>query len=259
MNLRVKIMALGAFFVLILAGMSAYTLFYPPQGIPILAYHMINDGKDKYSVSAELFEEQLEYLKAQGYETISLLEFAKAKKGKFTLPDKPIIITFDDGYVDNYTTAMPLLEKYGMKATVFMVVNDIGKERYLDLQQLKEMKRRNIEIGSHTANHLPLITLSTEKKKEEIELSKLLMEWKGVGTIFFLAYPNGLYDDESQQLLQQCDYLGALTGDAGLNTAQTNPYLLHRINVPQPMLGLLEFKLRLFKADFYTKFDLFQH
>lgn len=251
-------MALGAFFIFALAGMCAYTVLYPPQGVTVLAYHMINDGESAYSVSPEKFEEQLAYLKREGYTTISLLEFAKAKKGKFTLPEKPLVITFDDGYADNYTTALPLLEKYGMKASVFMVVNDIGKERYLSLQQLKEMARKNIEIGSHTANHLPLITLSPEKKKEEIELSKLLMEWKGIGTIFFLAYPNGLYDEECQEFLLECNYLGALTGNSGLNTAATNPYLLHRINVPNPVLGLTEFKLRLFKAAFYTKFGLFQ-
>ena len=252
-------MALCAFFVFIFSLMAIYTVVNPPKGVPVLAYHMINDGQETYSVSAEKFEEQLKYLKEQGYTTISLLEFAKAKKGKFTLPEKPLIITFDDGYVDNYTTALPLLEKYGMKATVFMVVNDIGKEGYLTLDHLKELEKRNIEIGSHTANHLPLVTLSNEKKKEEIELSKLLMEWKGLKTIFFLAYPNGKFDDECQVFLKESNYLGALTGKAGLNTEKTNPYLLHRINVPNPTFGLLEFKLRLFKADFYTKFDIFQN
>lgn len=256
MKINRKFMALGAFFLVAAVALAVNTLLYPPQGMPILAYHMINEGKSTYSVSPALFEEHMQYLQQEGYTAISLLEFAKAKKGKFTLPQKPVVITFDDGYEDNYTTALPILEKYGIKASVFMVVNDIGRKGYLSLEQLKEMERRNIEIGSHTANHLPLAKLSSDKKQEEIAISKLLLEWKGLKTVFFLAYPNGSYDDESQKFLKDGDYLGAVSGNSGLNTAETNPYLLHRINVPNPMFGLSEFKIRMFKADVYAKLGL---
>lgn len=260
LNQKIKILALlCAFFVVVAVVASFYTLSRPPAGVPILAYHMVNDKNDKYSISPSDFADHLQYLKDSGYTTISLLEFAKAKKGKFTLPEKPLIITFDDGYEDNYTTALPLLERYGMKATVFMVVNDIGKEGYLTLDQLKDMEKRQIELGSHTANHLPLATLSPDKQKEEIALSKLLMEWKGLNTVFFLAYPNGSYDKECQDILANNNYLGALTGKAGLNTAQTNPYILHRINVPKPTFGITELKLRIFKAELYTKLGIMQH
>lgn len=256
MKINRKFVALGAFFLVVIAALVANTLLYPPPGIPILAYHMVNEGKSTYSVSPALFEEHMQYLQQEGYTTISLLEFAKAKKGKFTLPERPVVITFDDGYEDNYSTALPILEKYGMKATVFMVVNDIGRKGYLSLDQLKEMELRNMEIGSHTANHLPLVTLSSDKKQEEIAISKLLLEWKGLKTVFFLAYPNGSYDEESQKFLKEGDYLGAVSGDSGLNTADTNPYLLHRVNVPNPLFGLSEFKMRMFKADFYAKWGL---
>ena len=221
----------------------------PADGIPILAYHMVSDEDNHYSISIADFEEQMKYLKEEGYAPISLLEFAKAKKGKFNLPEKPIIITFDDGYVDNYTNAVPIMEKYGMRGTIFMVVNEIGKERYLTLDQLKDLEKRNIEIGSHTANHLPLATLSSEEKKSEIDKSKLLSEWKGLKTVFFMAYPNGSYDKEVEQMLKDGEYLGGLTGDTGLNTFATNPYQLHRINIPQPFFGLTEFKLRFMRAN----------
>lgn len=259
MRLKIKLLALSAFFVALLAACVAYTVYDPPEGVAVLAYHKIGYDNDRYSVPTVEFDAQLAYLKQQGYTTISLLEFAKAKKGKFTLPDKPLVITFDDGYEDNYYTALPILEKYGMKGTVFMVVNDIGKKGYLTLAQLKEMERRNFEIGSHTANHLPLSTLTPEKKKEEIEISKLLLEWKGLKTVFFLAYPNGDYDAESRALLKESEYLGALTGESGLNTSATDPYILHRINVPKPNLGLAEFKLRLLKAEIFAKLGLFAH
>ena len=240
----------GAF----VAGAAFYTAKQPPEGIPVFAYHKIGADGDTYSVPPAQFEEQLQYLQGEGYTTVSLLEIAKAKKGKLVLPPKPAVITFDDGYADNYTTALPLLEKYGMKGTVFMVVNDIGRKGYLTLEQLKEMEARQTEIGSHTANHLPLPSLPAEKKEEEIAISKLLLEWKGLKTIFFLAYPNGSYDADCGVLLKQNEYLGALTGDSGLNTFDTDPYYLKRVNVPQPRLGLTEFKLRLLWAQMHAKF-----
>jgi len=249
-------MALGAFFVVAIVAVSMSCVVWPEKGVPVLAYHMIDDADDTYSVSAAEFEKQMQYLKENGYTAISLLEFAKAKKGKFTLPDKPIIITFDDGYANNYTTAMPIMEKYGMKGTMFMVANDIGKEDYFTVEQMKDWQAHHMEIGSHTANHVPLATLTSEQKKEEIVASKLLLEWKGLNTVFFMAYPFGSFDAESEQLLKENDYLGGLTGKSGLNTFDTNPYLLHRVNVPKPKFGLTEFKLRLLKANMYTRLGL---
>jgi len=249
-------MALGAFFVVAIVVVSISCMVWPEKGVPVLAYHMIADDDDTYSVSAVEFEKQMQYLKENGYTAISLLEFAKAKKGKFTLPEKPIIITFDDGYENNYTTAMPIMEKYGMKGTMFMVANDIGKQDYFTVEQMKDWQAHHMEIGSHTANHVPLATLTSEQKKEEIVASKLLLEWKGLNTVFFMAYPFGSFDAESEQLLKENEYLGALTGKSGLNTADTNPYLLHRVNVPHPKFGLTEFKLRLLKANVYKRLGL---
>lgn len=249
-------MALGAFFVVAIVAVSISCVIWPEKGVPVLAYHMIADDDDTYSVSAVEFEKQMQYLKENGYTAISLLEFAKAKKGKFTLPEKPIIITFDDGYANNYTTAMPIMEKYGMKGTMFMVANDIGKEDYFTVEQMKDWQAHHMEIGSHTANHVPLATLTSQQKKEEIVASKLLLEWKGLNTVFFMAYPFGSFDAESEQLLKENEYLGALTGKSGLNTADTNPYLLHRVNVPHPKFGLTEFKLRLLKANVYKRLGL---
>ena len=85
-----------------------------------------------------------------------MMDFIRAEKYGEELPENPIIITFDDGYEDNYTNMMPMINAMGMKATMFMATNYIGKENYVSWQQLKEMQDNNIEIGSHTANHLPL-------------------------------------------------------------------------------------------------------
>ena len=124
---------------LVVFSFAVYAHFHPAQGVLVLEYHHIADRVDdpegalveRYYVPTEDFAAQLDYLKAEGYETITMLEFSKAAKGKGTLPEKPVIVTFDDGYEDNYTQALPLLEERGMKGEVYVVTNFIGKEGYL--------------------------------------------------------------------------------------------------------------------------------
>lgn len=238
-------------------------LLPPAKGIPVLEYHEIGEPDDPaskaYSVPAEAFSAQLDYLQEQGYTTISMLDFMKAKKGKAELPEKPIILTFDDGYEDNYTTMLPILEAHGMKATVYMVTNEIGKKGYLTWSQLRDMQDRGIEIGSHTANHLPLTTLSPEQVEDELKLSKLLLEWNGIRTVFAFSYPNGAYTPEIAERVKANEYLTAVTGDAGLNTFETNPYELQRTNVPYPRFGITEFRLRLWKSELLARLGLLQH
>lgn len=245
--------------------LAAYLCAAPePEGFPILEYHMVRSGPvedeaREYNVPPEEFRQQLDYLQSQGYTTITMLEYMKAKKGKMELPAKPIALTFDDGYEDNYLEMLPILEEHGMKATMYMVTNDIGQPGYLNWQELKEMQERGVEIGSHTANHMPLTKLSDQERQDELLLSKLIMEWNGIRTVFSFSYPNGAYDDGLMELLRQNEYLTAVTGDPGLNTFETNPYLLQRVNIPRPHFGLAEFKFRLWKAEAFAKLGIFQH
>ena len=241
-----------------------YLLAQPePEGFPILEYHMVQQAEPQdayaYNVPVEDFRQQLDYLQEQGYTTISVRDFLRAKKGLQELPAKPVILTFDDGYETNYTELLPILEERGLKATVFMVGNSIGREKYLSWEQLREMQHRGIEIGSHTANHLPLTEMSLETARDEVKLSKLLMEWNGLHTIYTLSYPNGKYTTELRDMLKEEEYLAAVTGDAGLNTFATDPYQLQRINIPHPTFGITEFKWRLLKGRLLTQLGLWQH
>lgn len=249
---------------LVLGGLLAWLLSQPePEGFPILEYHMVQeeDPEDAYAynVPPEDFRQQLDYLQEQGYTTISLRDFLRAKKGLFELPEKPVILTFDDGYASNYTELLPILEERGMKATVFMVTNDIGRDKYLSWAQLADMQHRGIELGSHTANHLPLTEMPLETAREEVKLSKLLMEWNGLDTVYTLSYPNGKYSEELLGMLKEEEYLAAVTGDAGLNDFDTDVYQLQRINIPHPIFGLTEFKWRLLKGRLWTQLGIGQH
>ena len=247
--------------VLLLMAFAAWVLTAePPAGFPILEYHMVTEnprpGAERYVVPPEDFAAQLDYLAAEGYTTITPQDYARARKGKQTLPDKPVILSFDDGYEDNWRVVLPMLEERGMKAVFYMVTNEIGRPGYLTWDNLFDMERRGMEIGSHTANHLPLTTLSREKQREELRLSKLMLEWKGMKTIYSFSYPNGAYGDGVVAMLAEEEYLTAVTGSAGLNAVETNPYLLHRINIPPPHFGLTEFRLRLMKADVAARLDV---
>ena len=244
---------------LLLTVAAAVILLLPePEGFPILEYHQVTDEPldpdfEVYNVPPDEFAAQLDFLQAQGYTTITLQDFMRVVHGKGTLPDKPIVLTFDDGYRDNYTTMLPILEAHDMTAVVYVITNQIGQKNYLTFDELKDMQQRGIEIGSHTADHLPLTTLDESARLKQIRESKIFLEWGGLQTIYSLSYPNGAFDADIEKILRQCEYLTAVTGEAGLNTLATNPYELYRVHIRKPRFGLAEFKFRLFKAKLFAK------
>ena len=247
--------------VLLIAAFAAWILTAtPPSGFPILEYHMVTEeprpGAERYVVLPEDFAAQLDYLTAEGYTTITPQDYARARKGKQQLPEKPVILSFDDGYEDNHRVILPMLEERGMKAVFYVVTNDIGLPGYMTWDDLFDLERHGMEIGSHTATHIPLTTLPPEKQREELHLSKLMLEWKGLKTIYSFSYPTGAYDAGIVAMLAEEDYLTAVTGEAGLNNVETNPYLLRRVNIPSPHFGLTEFRLRLMKADIAARLDV---
>ncbi|MBR5914221.1 MAG: polysaccharide deacetylase family protein [Selenomonadaceae bacterium] len=211
------------------------------------------EGSEVYNVTPEEFAAQLDYLQQNGYTTITLREFMQAKHGKITLPEKPIILTFDDGYDNNYTEMLPILEAHDMKAVVYVITNELGKEGYLTLDQVKDMQGRGVEIGSHTADHIPLVMLDENILLNQVRYSKIFLEWSGLETIYTFSYPNGEYNLDLTKLLQQEGYLTAVTGDVGLNTLDSNPYTLKRVHIRKPRFGITEFKWRLLKAELAEK------
>lgn len=224
-------------------------LLRPIDGVPILAYHRVSEDEERYSVSPQQFSEQMQFLQEHDYTAISMAEMADAFSGGQMLPAKPIVITFDDGYADNLVTALPILEKYGMKATVFIIAGSVGQPDYLNWDQAAELLRRGVEIGSHTVSHADLRQATATQKQEEILQSKVLLEGQLSKPVQFLAYPFGQFDPSLFPLLQQAGYRGACTGIAGLNFADDPPYRWKRVNVPRPKFGMVEFRLRLLRAQ----------
>lgn len=247
-----KVVAFGVSVVLCLA----IWLALPTAGVPILAYHQVSEIDEIYSVSGKQFEEQMSYLSSNGYTAISLGDLFAVYEGKATLPNKPIIITFDDGYEDNLLAALPIMEKYHMRATIFVASGLVGTTEYLSWQQILELQEKNTEIGSHTMSHLGLSSLTPEQQQREIVDSKTLLEQHISRPVLFLAYPYGAFSPVTEQLLKEAGYKGACSGIPGLNHKEGDVYALKRVNVPRPKYGLLEFRVRLLRAHLYSKLGI---
>lgn len=227
-------------------------LLAPDRGVPILAYHQVGSLPEVYSVDAAEFEQQMKYLSEHGYTAISLAElFASRQGGK--LPPRPVIITFDDGYEDNYLTAMPIMEKYGMKGTIFVIAGQVGQPEYMTWEQLKTLQLKGMEIGSHTYSHVALNEITPSEQLAELVRSKQVLEANLGLSVDFLAYPYGQYDRATMAALQQAGYTAACTGIPGLGTTGGDVYQLCRVNIPRPKYGLWEFRLRLLRAQIYGK------
>ncbi len=222
---------------------------YKKQSVPVLAYHKVDNDKSVYSVSEKVFDEQLKCLYKKGYKAITLEKMQELMAEKKLAEEKYIVITFDDGYENNYTKALPILQKYNYPATVFVVTGSVGATNYLNPQQIRELSKAGIEIGSHTDRHLPLATLTEEEIERELVVSKQYLEYLTLKTVKYLAYPNGSYNDKTSILLEKAGYKGAFTGVDGVNEPDSPRYYYYRVNMfkyEDPVRG---FKSRLFRAQ----------
>ncbi len=204
---------------------------FPGKGIPVLMYHSISSVEsNSLCVTREQFIEELEWLRDNNYHTLSIEEFSGAFNGE-SIPENPILITFDDGYMDNYTSAQPILEKYGMRATYFIITGCVGAAGYLDWDQLREILGAGGSVGSHTAGHYDLRTLSDARQEKELRESKKTLEERlGINVIAF-CYPSGRFNYTTETLLSDIGYTLAFTTKSGRARQNDNKYELRRVRV----------------------------
>jgi peptidoglycan/xylan/chitin deacetylase (PgdA/CDA1 family) len=197
--------------------------------IPVLMYHCIDNkvwGVPDLFVAPSEFEKQMEYLNRKGYTTITFSDLDHVKQ-----ISKPILITFDDGYKDNYTYAFPVLKKYHMKATIFLIVKLLGKTHHLNLNEISQMKG-TIDFQSHTMTHPHLGKLKGRKLDYELGESKKELE-KLLGTnIFVIAYPFGNYNSQTIEAAKKY-YKYCLTVKSGffIDTPIYDDYQINRFPV----------------------------
>jgi len=195
----------------------------------VLMYHSINESAEGISpdlvVHPETFEKQLQYLKQQGYQFRTITELLD------TQPDgKNVVLTFDDGFRDNYTQMFPLLKKYQAKATIYLAPEIDGIER-LDQSRIHEMRDSGlIEFGAHTMHHINLDKAEPEIAAEEISQSKAVVEALTGETCHAFAYPFGRYNDSNVEQVQQVGMRSAVTVKKGIEQV-SDPFRIKRISV----------------------------
>lgn len=202
-----------------------------PQGVqvPTLMYHAVSDdlwGISELFVSPSEMEKQLSYLKENGYETIFFSDLPNLADY-----EKPVLLTFDDGYGDNYTELLPLLEKYDAKATVFVITGSINTEHYLTTEQVKALSDSGrVDIQSHTVDHLELPVLSREDQEYQLTQSRLDLARITGKVPYVICYPTGERNDTTVELAQNCYDFG-IDMNGGLWTIQDNYYRVPRIYI----------------------------
>ena len=189
------------------------------------------------------------YLAAEGYTTITIDEMMDAYEHGTPLPEKPVIITFDDGYADNYENAYPILKKYGFKATIFLIYDFTNTyPNYLTWDQIAEMKESGlIRFESHTMTHANLAELtSIDDLRHEIADSHDLLSEKLGYDMHYIAYPGGRVNAEIEEITRAAGYRGGFTVHYGLSTPSEGVYQMDRIPIfGANMHTLSRFKLRL--------------
>ena len=201
--------------------------------ILVLNYHQVNNSFTPLAVPVNAFADQMNYLVDSGYIAITPDELASGLAGEITLPEKPVMITFDDGYIDNYTNAFPILKALGLRATVFMVPGFVGKPQYMSWENLKEMEKNGITVQSHTLNHAKLEELPDDEIRNELLNSKLMLEENLGHPVEFLAYPTGTYNLHIAGIASDVGYKGAFTVKYGNVDLGSNMYALERVPIFQ--------------------------
>ena len=183
----------AALLLLVLLHMCSLARLTPSEAgrqVPVLMYHAVGDdcwGEAHLFVKPAELESQLQYLQDHGYETIFLEDLAHVEQYK-----KPVILTFDDGYDDNYTQLFPLLQKYNMKATIFMIAGDIGGPHKLTQPQLRELTQSGlVSIQSHGWSHRNMAALSPLALLWELVRSQSAIFTLTGRFPVALSYPNG--------------------------------------------------------------------
>jgi peptidoglycan/xylan/chitin deacetylase (PgdA/CDA1 family) len=208
------------------------------QMVPILAYHRFGDDcEGPLCLPTRVFDQQMKYLKDNGYRAVScsdLLAFLEYRKA---LPEKAVVITLDDGYRSAYEIAYPILKKYGFTATLFIYTDFIGASRNaMTWARLREMKAHGFEVGGHTMSHADL---TKQRKGEgaqaykarierELRVSKQIIDRKLGQNTIFLAFPYGRYDETILSMCERFGYKMAVSVKRGSNPFYADPLTLRR-------------------------------
>lgn len=206
------------------------------RGVPILMYHSVGADSDALAVAPEELDAHLDFLQSAGFNTVTLREVLDAQDGG-KLPRHPVVLTFDDGYVDASTQVLPRLVQRGQKATFFIVsgfcAQDAAKrvtkwqKQFLIWPEVRALADAGMEIGSHTVGHLRLPRLTGAELRAEVRDSRATLQSYLGKPVDFFAYP---YNEQSRSVrlaVEKAGYRGAVVGSRG----NSDPFTLQRLTM----------------------------
>lgn len=205
--------------------------------VPVLMYHEVSikdESRNRirrvypgYVLSVPQFEQQMKYLYENEYRTLTLDDLFRNEYRD----DKRVVITFDDGFMGNFTYAFPILKEYNFRATIFIIVNQVASAHYLNWDQLKEIQRHGFSIQSHTMTHRPLEELTSEEVFYELSMSKKIIEEKLEQPVQYLSLPHGSFHPNLLQIAREIGYTGICTSTFGYVTPENIQFTIGRIPI----------------------------
>jgi len=205
--------------------------------IPILMYHYVEYVQDKkdtiresLNIYPDVLDQQIKTLQDDGYTFITASELADILNHKGELPQKPILLTFDDGHWDLYTNVLPILEKYHVKATAYIISGFIGGSDFLTKDQLQKVIQSGlVEIGAHTVHHIGLAKRFLTLVKYEVNASKKQLENNYHIKVISFAYPSGLFDEQAIKVVKEAGFKTSVSTIPGIEQNIANRFFLYRI------------------------------
>lgn len=249
---RLKLIILILIAVIMTAVASFAILLRMNYVVPVLMYHRVlpePDPKYKLAVSVRSFERQMKFLHDRHYNVVSIGELADILKKKSPIPRHTVAITFDDGYIDNYLYAFPILKKYGLKATLFVIVNEVGrinsvgKRDRVSWEEILEMQGSGlIAIGSHCLGPDPLTKIESEEGlRRQIFDSRKVLEQKVGRAVNIFSYPEGCFNDRIKRLVIEAGYLAAVATNPGRGFPDDDIYAFKRLRISPSSDNMLVF------------------
>ncbi len=220
--------------------------------LPIIMYHYVEYVKDindiirkRLDIVPSTFEAEMKALHDNGYRTYFVRDIPDILNGNIVPGKQSVVLTFDDGYEDFYRDVFPLLKKYRMRATIYVIYDYINRKGFLTDAEIKEVLASGlVELGSHTLDHVYLKQMPESQALTQIVQSKQKLEKRFGVTVMTFAYPYGAFSADTLTMVKQAGYTAAVSVIPGVMLSESNLMYLPRIRPglfgPQTMVKVLE-------------------
>jgi peptidoglycan/xylan/chitin deacetylase (PgdA/CDA1 family) len=219
--------------------------------VPVLTYHRVNNlrpGANEIetdlTIEPEVFAQEMHALAQAGFHSITQQQLFDALYKGAALPSKPVLITVDDGYLDDLERILPVLQREGLKATFFVITGRFHVGGFMNENQVRQLDQAGMDIGDHTHTHVDLRLLDPAERSRQIAGSRAELEKVLGHPVYSFAYPFGKYDDNVVEAVRRAGFTFAYTTEGGTELNTRAPLLMPRLHVgrdetPSGLLSLV--------------------